>query len=256
MSRVVDSRITAQRELGSQSRRGGTRGRPQSVARQGEGHGFHRGLRAGHGVTGGTRALGRARGLLVRGAGSAGVPADQEPRRGWRASAPSRAVRTTNGGSRQGIGERARSEATRDGHGAVVAKHSVCLAAYVSGGLKSRSARGHGLISQSGGNASLAERRGRYGEVYPGTKAKAGDSQDGPGATSCCLSEDRVLPARGDLKGLRRTTGSYSMGAISERNRSAQAGEWSSLHYGGEGVVVPPQRTTVGAGDTVGKRQT
>jgi hypothetical protein len=39
------------------------------------------------------------------------------------------------------------------------------------------------------------------------------------------------------------------------RNRSAQAGEWSSLQYGGEGGVVPPQRTMVCAGDTVEKRQ-
>ena len=36
-------------------------------------------------------------------------------------------------------------------------------------------------------------------------------------------------------------------------NRSAKDGEWSSLHYAGEGVWVPPRRTTVCAGDTVGK---
>ena len=118
--------------------------------------------------------------------------------------------------------------------------YSACLAVCISGGLKSRSARGHGLISKSGGNASLAKGRGRYGEVYTGTKAKAGDSQDGPAATSCSTLEDRVSTARWNLKGLRRTTGSYSMGAISARNRSAQAREWSSLHYRGEGVVVPP----------------
>ena len=130
----------------------------------------------------------------------------------------------------------------------------MCLAVCVSGGLKSRSVRGHGLISKSGGNVSLAKGRGRYGEVYTGTKAKAGDSQDGPAATSCSALEDRVSITRWNLKGLRRTTGSYSKGAIPPRNRSAQAGEWSSLHYGGEGEVVPPQRTKVCAGDTVGKR--
>ena len=37
--------------------------------------------------------------------------------------------------------------------------HSVCLAAHVSGGLKSHSTRGPGSISKSGGNASLAGRQ-------------------------------------------------------------------------------------------------
>ena len=166
----------------------------------------------------------------------------------------------TPGGNRENTPHPAATTGTKRGeippdHPAEVSRgHSVCLAVCVSGGLKSRSARGHGLISKSGGNASLAKGRGRYGEVYTGTKAKAGDSQDGPAATSCSTLEDRVSIARWNLKGLRRTTGSYSKGAIPPRNRSAQAGEWSSLHYGGEGVVVPPQRTTVCAGDTVGKR--
>jgi hypothetical protein len=43
--------------------------------------------------------------------------------------------------------------------------HSVCLAAHVSGGFKSRSVRGHGPISKGGGNASLAEGGGRYGDA-------------------------------------------------------------------------------------------
>jgi hypothetical protein len=38
----------------------------------------------------------------------------------------------------------------------VLADHSVCLAAHVSGGLKSHSTRGPGSISKGGGNASLA----------------------------------------------------------------------------------------------------
>ena len=88
------------------------------------------------------------------------------------------------------------------------------LAACVSGGLKSRSARGHGRISKSGGNASLAEGGERYGEVYAGTKAKARYSQDGPEALSWSPSEDRASTARWSLKGLWRTTGSYSRGAI------------------------------------------
>jgi len=39
--------------------------------------------------------------------------------------------------------------------------HSVCLTADVSGGLKSHSARGPGLISKGGGNASPAEDDGK-----------------------------------------------------------------------------------------------
>jgi hypothetical protein len=86
--------------------------------------------------------------------------------------------------------------------------HSACLAARVLGGLKSRSARGHGPISKGGGNASLAEVGGRYGEAYTGTKAKAGDSQGGPEATTKRASEGRAPTVRWGLKGLRRTTGS------------------------------------------------
>ena len=39
--------------------------------------------------------------------------------------------------------------------------HSVCLTADASGGLKSHSARGPGLISKGGGNASPAEDDGK-----------------------------------------------------------------------------------------------
>src|SRR4051794_34206480 len=70
--------------------------------------GHHRGLRrAKQVVRGETRELGRASCLRVTTAGRAGVPADQEPWREGSASGHSRAVRNTNGGSRQGIGKRA-----------------------------------------------------------------------------------------------------------------------------------------------------
>jgi hypothetical protein len=49
-----------------------------------------------------------------------------------------------------------------------------------------------------------------------------------------------VPTVRWGLKGLRRTTGSSSMEAIPQMNRSAQDGEWSSLHDGGEGVWFLP----------------
>jgi hypothetical protein len=122
---VVDHRITTDCKDSSQSRRRQWSGRQQSEARKGECRGPHRGRRAGHALRGGTWELGRASCLLVRDAGRAGVPADQEPWRWQPASGCQRACgRDTNLGSSQGIGPRARSEATRDGHEAVVAEHS------------------------------------------------------------------------------------------------------------------------------------
>ena len=38
--------------------------------------------------------------------------------------------------------------------------------------------------------------------------------------------------------GLRRRAGQYAMGAIPKMHRSATEGVRSSLHYGGEGVLV------------------
>src|SRR4029450_12953677 len=68
--------------------------------------------------------------------------------------------------------------------GRVRQRHSVCLAAHVSGGFKSRSARGPGPISQGGGHAAPAHAGGREGDASTGTQAKAGKSPGGPGATS------------------------------------------------------------------------
>jgi hypothetical protein len=68
-----------------------------------------------------------------------------------------------------------------DRMGEVSRGHSVCLAAHVSGGLKSHSTRGPGSISKSGGNASL-----------------------GP----VMIGQGRASIVRWSLKGLRRTTGS------------------------------------------------
>jgi hypothetical protein len=68
-------------------------------------------------------------------------------------------------------------------------------------------ARMRSAVSKSGGNASLAEGSGRYGDVSWGTKAKAGNTQDGPEAAARRASEDRVSAARRNPKGMRRSTG-------------------------------------------------
>src|ERR1700752_3392554 len=63
MGTVVDTRISLRRVRG-ESRRFASAGRQQSWARYGECAGHHRGLRAGHVFTGGTRERGRAPCLL------------------------------------------------------------------------------------------------------------------------------------------------------------------------------------------------
>src|SRR5215471_14988783 len=45
---------------------------------------------------------------------------------------------------------------------------------------------------------------------------------------------------RWNPKGLRRSTGSQSMEAAPKMNRSAKGGARSSLHYGGEGILIHP----------------
>jgi len=68
-------------------------------------------------------------------------------------------------------------------------------------------------ISKGGGNASLA---------------------------SMGIGEGRVSTSRWNPKGLRRSSGRESMGAIPTMNRSAKEGARSSRHYGDEGVIHPP----------------
>ena len=46
--------------------------------------------------------------------------------------------------------------------------------------------------------------------------------------------------ARWNPKGMRRSAGLQSMGATPRMNRSAKGGARSSLHYGGEGVLIHP----------------
>lgn len=75
-----------------------------------------------------------------------------------------------------------------------------------------------GTISKGGGNASLA---------------------------SMGIGEGRVSAARRNPKGLRRSSGPESMGAIPTMNRSAKEGARSSRHYGDEGVSIHPSNQGV-----------
>lgn|SRR3990172_4750431 len=73
-------------------------------------------------------------------------------------------------------------------------------------------------ISKSGSNASLASTK---------------------------VGEGRVSTARWNPKGLRRSSGPESMGAIPTMNRSAKEGARSSRHYGDEGVSIHPSNQGV-----------
>ena len=75
--------------------------------------------------------------------------------------------------------------------------------------------------------------------------------------TSCGTPEGRVSIARWNPKGMRRSTGPQSMGATPRMNRSAKGGARSSLHYGGEGVLIhPPHQGVCGRHGTEEQRVT
>jgi len=69
--------------------------------------------------------------------------------------------------------------------------------------------------------------------------------------------EGRVSAVRRNPKGMRRSTGPYSMGAAPMTNRSAKGGARSSLQYGGEGVLIhPPHQGVCGRHGTEEQRVT
>jgi hypothetical protein len=66
-----------------------------------------------------------------------------------------------------------------------------------------------------------------------------------------------VSIVRWNPKGMRRSTGPQSMGAAPTMNRSAKGGTRSSLHYGGEGVLIhPPHQGVCGRHGTEEQRVT
>ena len=75
--------------------------------------------------------------------------------------------------------------------------------------------------------------------------------------SSRSISEGRVSTVRWNPKGMRRSTGPQSMGATPKMNRSAKGGARSSLHYGGEGVLIhPPHQGVCGRHGTEEQRVT
>jgi hypothetical protein len=69
-------------------------------------------------------------------------------------------------------------------------------------GLSPSGARMRSAVSKSGVSSRAGRRRGRYGEAYTGTKAKAGHSQGGPEAATCRLRR-AGCPPRGGIVLLR-----------------------------------------------------
>ncbi len=97
-----------------------------------------------------------------------------------------------------------------------------------------------GAVSEGGGNASLAGASGRYGEPYTGTKAKAGYSQGGPGATARPFSGGQGVHREVESEGHEEQSRAVIEGATPTMNRSAKGGARSSRHYGDEGVLIHP----------------
>src|SRR6266571_7257674 len=113
---VVDSGISLRLYRG-ESRRFASAGRQQSWVRYGECAGHHRGLRAGHVFTGGTRERGRATCLLddIPGLGDR---VTKSPGAVWALRPANEPFGdTTNQRSTHGIGERATREGPREGYG-------------------------------------------------------------------------------------------------------------------------------------------
>ena len=99
-----------------------------------------------------------------------------------------------------------------------------------------------GAISKSGGNASLAGERGE-GEPSTGTKLETTDTAKGMHLSL------RSVPVTTGGQGVHREVESEGSaekhravieGATPLMNRSAKGGARSSLHYGGEGVLIHP----------------
>ena len=167
----------------------------------------------------------------------------------------------TPGGNRENTPHPAATTGTKRGaippdHLAEVSRgRSVCLAARVSGGLKSRSARDHGPISKGRGNASPAGERGRYGELYTGTKAKAGHRQGGPEATVSQDSGGQGAHREVGSEGLAENHRVVIEGSIPQDEPVGQRWGMVEPALWRRRRMVPPHRTTVCADDTVGKRR-
>ena len=86
------------------------------------------------------------------------------------------------------------------------------------------------------------QQRAQVGWSPTGARMGSAISKSGSSASlaSMRIGEGRVSTVRWNPKGLRRSFGPESMGAIPTMNRSAKEGARSSRHYGDEGVFHPP----------------
>ena len=94
-----------------------------------------------------------------------------------------------------------------------------------------------------GPGVCAGQRRAQVGWSPTGARME-GAISEGEGNVSLAsvqvAGEGRVSTARWNPKGMRRSSGPQSMGAIPTMNRSAKEGARSSRHYGDEGVIHPP----------------
>ena len=103
--------------------------------------------------------------------------------------------------------------------------------------------KGRRRWASEGRTVCAGQRRAQVGWSPTGAR-KEGAISEGEGNVSLAsvqvAGEGRVSTARWNPKGMRRSSGPQSMGAIPTMNRSAKEGARSSRHYGDEGVIHPP----------------
>lgn len=170
-------------------------GRPSSWVREGECAGDHRGLRAGQVSTGGTRALGRAIGLLAPYPGRGGR-VTTGPGGVWVLQpGPEPSGDTTNPRSRQGIGERATTRRTprRPGGSRRVA-YDRC-----TGGRETQATHGReGDVGQSVPWVVTRERLCAHPSCHhPSTARRAGSQNALPEEPHACMAHVRVCGRAG-----------------------------------------------------------
>src|ERR1700731_2185498 len=110
----------------------------------------------------------------------------------------------------------------------------------VQEGLSPSDARMRSVVSESGGNASLAGESWQVWRSLNGHESESWIQQGGPGATTRNISGGQGVHREVESEGHEEKYRAVIDGGHPEMNRSAKGGARSSLLYEGEGVLIHP----------------